>query len=74
MKLTNEELELINGLNQEFGKCKGAIADAEIAKMESLTQLQQIKIKFSEVEKSLIDKYGKESVINLQTGEVTKKE
>ncbi len=74
MKLTQEELTLINTLNQDFGKCKGAIADAEIAKMESLSQLQVIKNKFAEVEKGLIDKYGKESKINLQTGEVTKKE
>ncbi len=74
MKLTNEELSLINGLNQDFGKHKGAIADAEISKMESLTQLKIIKNKFAEVEKNLIEKYGKESTINLQTGEVTKKE
>jgi hypothetical protein len=73
-KLTNEELELIQQMNSDYSKMKMAIADAEIQKESLLRAMEQLRSDFSNHEKLLIDKYGKDVVINMQTGEVTKKE
>ena len=37
-------------------------------------RVEKIKSEFSENEKALAEKYGADAVINLETGEVTKKE
>jgi len=51
-----------------------AIADAELTKQTSLHAIEVIREQFSNHEKILIDKYGKDAVINMQTGEITQKE
>lgn len=73
-KLTNEELELIQQMNSDYSKMKMAIADAEIQKESLLRSMEQLRSDFANHEKLLIDKYGSDAVINMQTGEVTKKE
>ena len=73
-KLTNEELGLIQQMNSDYSKMKMAIADAEIKKESLLRSMEQLRSDFSNHEKLLIDKYGSDAVINMQTGEVTKKE
>jgi len=73
-KLTNEELELIQQMNSDYSKMKMAIADAEIQKESLLRSMEQLRSDFANHERLLIDKYGKDAVINMQTGEVTKKE
>jgi hypothetical protein len=72
--LTKEELEKINQLNNEFNKAKMAIADTELQKWNLIRVVEQIKAEFSIHEKALAEKYGKDAVINIQTGEVTQKE
>lgn len=72
--LTQEELSKINALNAEFNKVKMAIADAELQKWNLIRVVDQIKAEFSIHEKSLIEKYGENAVINIQTGEVTQKD
>ena len=69
-KLTEEELSQVQKLNQDFMNAKIAIADAELQKKVMLEAVQTIKAEFSENEKVLTEKYGKNAVINLQTGEV----
>jgi predicted DNA-binding protein YlxM (UPF0122 family) len=71
--VTNEELQDIQNMNTEFAKAKLALADAEINKQSILDHIKSIRENFQKYEKSLIFKYGENSVINLQTGEVTKK-
>jgi hypothetical protein len=73
-KLTNEELGLIQQMNSDYSKMKMAIADAEIQKESLLRSMEQLRSDFANHEKLLIDKYGSDAVINMQTGEVTKKE
>jgi hypothetical protein len=72
--LTNEELEFIKAGTSEFNKIKLSIADAELQKQRLFSQAEKIIEAFNNNEKVLIDKYGADSVINMQTGEVTKKE
>lgn len=73
MKLTQEELKEIQDLNAEFSKKKLMIGDVEIQKASIMSEIANIKMRFAQTEKKLIDKYGKDSVINLQTGEVQQK-
>ena len=71
--LTQEELGKIQELNAEFNKVKMAIADAELQKQTLIRVVDEIKVQFSAHEQLLIEKYGANAVINIQTGEVTQK-
>lgn len=73
-KVTQEELAKIQELNAEFNKVKMAIADVELQKQTLIRVVDEIKSQFSIHEKSLIEKYGANAVINVQTGEVTQKQ
>jgi hypothetical protein len=74
VQVTQEELTKIQELNSDFNKAKMAIADAELQKQAMIRIVDELKVQFSLHEKLLIEKYGKDAVINLQTGEVTQKE
>jgi hypothetical protein len=71
--LTNEELNKIQEMNSDYTKAKIALGDLELNKQSILKQIEIMRLEFSDNEKVLIQKYGKDSVINLQTGEVTQK-
>jgi len=73
MKLSKEELKELQDLNTEFSKKKMQIGEIEVQKSFIISEINQIKLQFAQNEKKLIDKYGKDSVINLQTGEVQQK-
>jgi hypothetical protein len=68
-----EELDKIQAMNAEFAKAKMALGELELNKQGILGQINAMRQEFSEYERMLISKYGQDSVINLQTGEVTKK-
>lgn len=70
-KLTKKELSELQELNASFNNTKTQLADIEINKMSVVASLASIKAKFGDMEKALIEKYGKDAVINIQTGEVT---
>lgn len=72
--LTQEELTAIQQMNSDFSKAKMAIGDLELQKEKVIEHIKELKAVFGAHEKSLIEKYGEDSVINVQTGEVTKKE
>jgi hypothetical protein len=72
--VTQEELTKIQELNAEFSKAKMAIGDVELQKHNILRVIEELKLQFSAHENLLIEKYGADAVINVQTGEVTKKE
>jgi hypothetical protein len=72
-QVTQAELTKIQELNSEFNKAKMAIGDMELQKQQILRHIEELKIEFSAHEKSLIDTYGADAVINIQTGEVTHK-
>ncbi len=73
MKLSKEELEEVQSLNTEYTKKKIMLGDLEIQKATIISEIASLKMKFAQNEKKLIDKYGKDSVINIQTGEVQQK-
>jgi hypothetical protein len=70
--VTQEELTKIRELNSEFNKAKMAIGDVELQKATILRHIEELKIEFTAHEQLLIEKYGADAVINIQTGEVTK--
>jgi hypothetical protein len=73
-KVTQEELTRIQEMNNDFNKAKSALGDLELQKHSIIKHIDEMKKIFSEHEKMLIEKYGKDSVINIQTGEVTQKQ
>jgi hypothetical protein len=74
LQVTQEELSKIQEINAEFNKAKMGIGDLELQKQSLLNFIDVLKKDFSKHEQSLIEKYGADSVINIQTGEITKKE
>lgn len=72
-KLSQEELSSLQELNKSFTQSKISIGDLEIQKEGLISQVKLIKAQFVKLEQELIKKYGDQSVINLQTGEVTEK-
>jgi len=73
-KLTPEELQNLQALNQEFTQVKLKLADSVYQQVLFTKDLDVIKDKFSVVEKELGEKYGLNSIIDLATGEVKDKE
>jgi hypothetical protein len=71
--VSKEELDKIQGMNADFAKAKMALGELELNKQGILNRINAMQQEFLEYEKMLIIKYGQDSVINLQTGEVTKK-
>jgi len=74
VKLTEQELEFIKTGTLEYNKIKMSIGEYELQKQNLVLQAEKIREAFSNNEKILIEKYGNDSVINMQTGEVTQKE
>ena len=73
-RVTDQELVKIQEMNTDFNKSKMALGDLELQKQNIIRHIDLLKKEFAEHEKTLIDKYGKDSVINVQTGEITQKE
>jgi hypothetical protein len=71
--VTQDELATIQGMNTEFSKSKMALGDMELQKQGLLRHIDNLKKDFADHEQLLINKYGKDSVINIQTGEVSQK-
>ena len=71
--LTQEELGKIQSMNNEFTKAKIALGDLELQKQGLLKSIDVLREDFAKQELLLIEKYGRDSVINVQTGEVTQK-
>ena len=74
VNLTAEELDFIKTGTQEYTKIKINLGDLELQKQGLIAQAEKIREAFSNNEKILIEKYGEDAVINMQTGEVTHKE
>jgi len=74
MKVETEELQTIRTLNTEFNKKKMALGELELQKLDVIRNIGSIQEQFGIQEKKLIDKYGPDSVLNMDTGEITKKE
>ena len=74
VNLTEEELEFIKKGSADYTKIKIGLGELELQKQGLIKKAHEIIDAFSNNEKVLIEKYGAESVINMQTGEVTQKQ
>ena len=72
-QLNKEELEALQKLNAEFHELKGKIGELEIQKHALCLKVDTIKDAFTGLEGGFIKKYGEDSVIDIQTGEVKEK-
>jgi|TARA_R100001460_G_scaffold69336_2_gene109953 hypothetical protein len=73
-KLDKEELEILQKLNKDFQLIKNQLGDIEISKNNVIKNLNVIQNMFKEQEKKLLEKYGDNVVINLETGVINPKE
>lgn len=73
-QLTEAELTKTQAMQNDFNKLKTHLADTELQKHSILRQIDLLRESFAEHEHHLISKYGKDAIINIQTGEVTRKE
>lgn len=72
--ITKDELELIQSMTAKFNRAKMAIGEIEMDKMNVLRAIEEMRSEFAVNEKILIEKYGADAVINVQTGEITRKQ
>lgn len=72
--LTEEELGKTQAMHNEFNKLKAHLADVSLQKHGLLKQIDFLRNDFSQHENSLMEKYGTDAVINIQTGEITRKQ
>jgi hypothetical protein len=70
-ELSKEELELLQGLVTDYNNVKIRIADTFIAQDALLKEIESMKAAYIKEEKKLLEKYGDDAVINVQTGKVT---
>jgi hypothetical protein len=73
VRLTAEELEFIRKGTSEYNKIKMSLGDLEMQKHSLLKEASKIVESFNKNEQVLIQKYGADVVINMQTGEVKQK-
>ena len=72
-KVEEKELEKLQQLNSDFVNAKTQLGDLEIQKSFIIGKVEVIRGEFAKLEEELLKKYGENSVINLQTGEIKKK-
>tara|TARA_R110001592_G_scaffold60572_3_gene184413 strand:- start:156 stop:386 length:231 start_codon:yes stop_codon:yes gene_type:complete len=73
-KLTTEELMFLQEATSKLSNAKTMLGDLEIKKSEILSEVGTLKVMVQSKEQELISKYGLDSVINMETGEVKQKE
>jgi hypothetical protein len=70
--LTEEELRTTQIMHNEFNKLKLHLAEISLQKHGLLKQIDLLRNDFSQHENILMEKYGTDAVINIQTGEITR--
>lgn len=72
--LDQKTLGKIRNLRDAHIKIKAEISDLEIRKYERFTQLMDLKLEFRKIEQEIITRFGRDSVVDLSTGEIKKRE
>jgi hypothetical protein len=72
--LEQEELTKTQEMHNEFNKLKAHLADVSLQKHGILKQIDMLRDSFAAYENGLISKYGVDAIINVQTGEITRKQ
>jgi|21_taG_2_1085346.scaffolds.fasta_scaffold00418_6 hypothetical protein len=73
-KLTKDELANLQNLQKDFNTAKLELGNTVLQQSKIMESIEMIKSQFGEKEKELMDKYGKDVTINLETGEISEKE
>ena len=73
-KIEEKELTDLQGLHAEFNKLKTQLGDLALQKHGVCLRVEELKKEFQTHEGSLVTKYGANSIINLETGEIKEKE
>tara|TARA_R100000654_G_scaffold1684_1_gene6148 strand:+ start:8126 stop:8377 length:252 start_codon:yes stop_codon:yes gene_type:complete len=73
-KIEEKELANLQELHTEFNKLKTSLGDLALQKHGICLRVEELKKEFQTHEKALADKYGINSIINLETGEIKEKE
>jgi hypothetical protein len=73
-KLTESELTKVQSVLNEFNQLKMQLGDAELSKVAILKKVDTLKEDYVSIEKELSEKYGPDSQIDLQTGNIVDKE
>lgn len=72
--LTTEELEKLKSIIAEDNKIKAQIGAIELQKQGLFAAAAELNKTYAEHEKELVEKYGQNLNINIETGEITPKE
>ena len=72
-KISEKELENLQKLTGEFNTAKTQLGDLSLQKHMICLQVDELRKQFAVVEGELSESYGKDAVINLETGIVTEK-
>ena len=73
-KITDEELNSLQTMTAEFNKLKTQLGDLALQKHGICLRVEELKAELQGVEKSLMETYGADSIINMETGEIKEKE
>jgi len=68
--VTKEELGSIKEMLTTFNNLKMQLGDAVLSQNSIVAKIDSLKEEYSELEKVLANKYGKDSRIDVQTGEI----
>lgn len=72
--LTTEELDKLKSIIAEDGKIKAQIGALELQKQVLFAAAAELNKTYVDHEKELVEKYGQNLNINIETGEITPKE
>ncbi len=73
-KIDEKTLKNLQELNSQFNTIKNQLGDLELQKHGLCLKVESLRGEFQVLEASLAEKHGKDAVVNLETGEVTRKE
>ena len=73
VKLTTDELNKLQELQKQFNSIKIQLGDSVLQQNQLIERMSEVKEAFKAEEKPLMEKYGVNATINLETGVVTEK-
>lgn len=73
VKLTTDELNKLQDLQKDYNNLKMQLGDTVLQQNALMEKVAEIRESFKAEEGPLMDKYGKNATINLETGIVTDK-
>ncbi len=73
-KIDKKTLKNLQELNSQFNTIKNQLGDLELQKHGLCLKVESLRGEFQVLEASLAEKHGKDAIVNLETGEVTRKE